>query len=95
MRKGRRIQVDSIRCVFLPNQLGHARLGMAVSRKYGNAVQRNRFKRQVRNMFRQHAIRDLGVDLLIVPLVNADGISDPAGITEALFGKLMHKLVQS
>jgi ribonuclease P protein component len=92
MRKGRRIQTNSIRCVFLPNQLGHARLGMAVSRKYGSAVQRNRFKRQIRNLFRQHAIRELGVDLLLVPLVNADAIGNPAQSAGSLFDQLVHKL---
>lgn len=92
MRKGRRVQADSIRCVYLPNELGHARLGMAVSRKYGNAVQRNRFKRQIRNMFRQHAVRDLGVDVLIVPLANADGIGNPAQVADALFDRLLSRL---
>jgi len=92
MRKGRRIQVHSIRCVFLPNKLGHARLGMAVSRKYGGAVQRNRFKRQIRNMFRQHAIRGLGVDLLIVPLANADAIGNAAQTVASMFDELVLRL---
>jgi len=87
--------MDSIRCIFLSNELNHARLGMAVSRKYGNAVQRNRFKRQIRDTFRQHAIRSLGIDLLIVPLTSADGIKTPAATAQALFEELMRRQNQA
>jgi len=94
MRKGRRIQADSIRCVFIPNTLGHARLGLAVSRKYGSAVQRNRFKRQIRNTFRQHPIRDAGIDVLIVPLAPAAGMAEPAAVVQGLLTRLMQGLAR-
>ena len=35
-----------------PNQLGHCRLGLAVSRRAGSAVVRNRIKRKLRESFR-------------------------------------------
>lgn len=57
--------------VWSPNTFDHARLGVTASRKYGNAVQRNRFKRIVRESFRQ--IRSLlpAVDLNVIARRNA------------------------
>ena len=36
----------------LPNSLDKLRLGVGLSKKFGNAVERNRAKRQVREIFR-------------------------------------------
>ena len=62
----------------LPNNLGHPRLGMSVSRKVGTAVRRNRIRRLLRESFRlmQHDL-PRGYDLVIVvrphePLMLAD-----------------------
>jgi ribonuclease P protein component len=53
-------------CFALPNTLGSARLGIAASRKMGNAVVRNRAKRRVRELFKNHKILT-GIDLVVIP----------------------------
>lgn len=46
--------------------LNEARLGLSVSKKSGNAVQRNIIKRIVRDCFINSDVRDLGSDILII-----------------------------
>ena len=41
-----------LRVAAMPNDLGHHRLGLAVSKRAGNAVKRNAIKRRVREAFR-------------------------------------------
>lgn len=42
------------------------RLGLSVSKKVGNAVQRNRVKRILREEFRNSSVRNLNLDILVV-----------------------------
>jgi ribonuclease P protein component len=44
-----------------------ARIGIAVSHRYGNAVQRNKVKRLVREVFRHNKDLFYGVDVIVGP----------------------------
>jgi ribonuclease P protein component len=60
---------DGILLVFGDlNGLPHSRLGLSVSRKVGNAVVRNRWKRLLREAFRLTRTKlPSGVDLIVIP----------------------------
>ena len=74
---------DEVLIVYgFPNDLGRMRLGLSVSRKVGNAVVRNRWKRLIREAFRLHILTGEateGLDLVVIP---------QKGIPPAPFDKL-------
>lgn len=70
------------------------RLGLAVSKKIGNSVHRNRAKRLVREFFRLHQHEfNLAADIVVVP---KRGIHVPSLTLEQIrveLGPLMRKIV--
>ena len=51
---------------ILPNECGVGRLGIAATRKIGGAVQRNRAKRLIREVFRRNKLAP-GFDIVVIP----------------------------
>lgn len=65
-RTGRRVAGRQFVLLATPSRGSHPRLGLTVSRRVGNAVTRNRVKRQVREWFRS-ARSGLGpLDLVVI-----------------------------
>lgn len=63
---GSRVSGRMMTLVIAPNGLAVARIGIAASRKLGDAVHRNRAKRLVREVFRRSP-RVPGYDIVVIP----------------------------
>ncbi len=73
MKQGTRVVDGTIMLWGLPNGRPDTRLGLAVGRRHGGAVQRNHIKRLLREAFRlSHRHLPTGLDLACVPQVGAD-----------------------
>lgn len=76
----------------IKNEMDATRLGLSVSRKVGNAVVRNRWKRIIRDVFRtQRKNLPHGYDIVVRPKRNA--ICSYAGISRSL-PRLIKKIEQ-
>jgi ribonuclease P protein component len=66
-RTGRRRHGSLAILYFVPNQLGHPRIGITASRKVGKAVVRQRLKRRIKEVYRRWQDRGRlpAVDLVI------------------------------
>ena len=64
--RGTRIHGRYSTVFMLPTDRGAGRLGIAATKKLGGAVQRNRVKRLIREVFRRNKIAD-GFDVVVIP----------------------------
>ncbi len=76
---------------FRANELGHPRLGLAISKRVSKlAVERNRIKRLVRESFRRARLELPPIDLMVMARDQAAGLPGPELLSElqALWKKL-------
>src|SRR5258708_18394183 len=64
--RGVRVHSRYTTVFLLANERGVGRLGIAATRKFGGAVQRNRAKRLIREVFRRNKIAP-GFDVVVIP----------------------------
>jgi ribonuclease P protein component len=75
------------------NDLGRTRLGMSVSRKVGGAVERNKWKRHVREAFRLNRNElPTGLDVVAVARSKTDDLTQAASLLIQLVGRAANKL---
>jgi len=83
-RTGRRIRDNLFSVHTRANSLGHARLGITVSRRVSRrAVDRNRIKRCIRESFRHTQASLDGLDLVVIAQPNA-GAADASALRASL-----------
>ena len=89
------------RCFHLryrSNDLGHARLGLAISKRVSKrAVERNRIKRLLRESFRRIRHQLPAIDLMVMAREQAAGVPGPQLLAEldGLWQKLLTKPPES
>ena len=68
LRQGRSVGSTYLALFISDNKVGRPRVGLAVSRRLGNAVERNRIKRRLRELARPLVVAtQVGRDVVIVP----------------------------
>jgi ribonuclease P protein component len=71
--KGARLQGRHMTVFLFPTDLPVARLGIAATRKIGNAITRNLAKRLIREIFRRNKPA-AGTDLVVIPRASMAGM---------------------
>ncbi len=66
-KKGSRYRGKYFNLIYISNDLSFSRMAVVISKKVGNAVKRNKIKRQMRTLFRRNKdLLESSLDILIV-----------------------------
>lgn len=72
-RRGRRRAGEHVIVCLKRNQLGFSRVGVTASKRVGNAVRRNWWKRRVRECFRRNKSKmPVGYDIVVIVKASAE-----------------------
>ena len=75
-KKGRSLRHPLLVLIYRKTNRAESRIGFSITKKFGNAVQRNRIKRQLREILRlQHHQLKQGYDIIFVVRKEARGAS--------------------
>ena len=64
--EGNLLKSDSINLYFQKNTLGYTRIGISIPKKSGNAVVRNKMKRQIRAIIASEISLDKSYDVILI-----------------------------
>lgn len=70
---------------YAKNNLDHPRLAVTISARYGPSVERNRFRRRLRENFRLHQTQLQGIDLHFIAK------QKPVNLTEKRYKEELHE----
>ncbi len=66
-KKGKRYRGKYFNLIYLSNDFSFSRMAVVVSKKVGNAVKRNKIKRQMRTLFRRNkSLLKAPLDIIII-----------------------------
>ena len=88
--RGTRVSGRFMTAVLLPNEFPHDRLGIIASRRVGGAVQRNRAKRLIRELFRLNKRSGAtGLDIIVIP--RSELVATPFSLLEADYRGILQR----
>jgi ribonuclease P protein component len=74
--QGKRFKTPNMMIRVAANNIGKSRLGISIGTRFGNAVERNRMKRKIREAFRHIKSTLPACDIVCVPYPSARDLSN-------------------
>ncbi len=87
-RQGKRLHGQDFSLIFAANRMEYNRLGISVQKKTGNAVDRNRIKRIIREAFRLHRSSFPERSDIILTVRPGFSLVSPADVLNSVIGLL-------